>query len=114
MDEWLLPVPPTRFHHTNFFGIPQTIAQNARDDAPDMNRGTENNMTIFTQDQKVMAYEIVPPGQSGFIAPDGSKAKHYEDQFDLYLRHEKKPVWFMKADIDRTTKSQQTLHFMRP
>jgi len=114
MTKWLLAVPPTRFHHTNFFGIPQTTPQNARDDAPDMNRGTENNMTVFMPDKKIMTYEIVPPGQSGFIAPDGTKAKHYADQFELYLRHEKKPVWFRKADIDRNTKSQQTLRFTRP
>ncbi|MCT7655519.1 hypothetical protein MBH78_14330 [Oceanimonas sp. NS1] len=36
-----------------------------------MNRGTENNMTVFAGG-KASAWEVAAPGQSGFIAPDGT------------------------------------------
>ena len=40
-----------------------------------MNRGTENDMILTEGDLCA-----VTPGQSGFIAPDGTKSPHYQDQ----------------------------------
>lgn len=111
-EKWLLPVPATRFRYKNFLGIPQTLANRQRDDMPDMNRGTENNMTIFPKPSKnhhVTGREILPPGQSGFIAPNGQAAAHSHDQYDLYQQLKFKPTWLRKMDIQKNITTIRTL-----
>ncbi|PCI51842.1 MAG: penicillin amidase [Alphaproteobacteria bacterium] len=99
ISRWHLPVPATRFNHVNFMGIPQSLPATMREDMPDMNRGTENNMTVFKKSGPT-GYEVVPPGQSGFIKPDGEKAKHFDDQYLMYQKLQKKQTWLYKQDVD--------------
>lgn len=99
ISRWHLPVPATRFRHVNFMGIPQSLPASMRDDMPAMNRGTENNMTVFTEAGPT-GYEVVPPGQSGFINPKGEKADHFDDQYLMYQKLQKKPTWLYKKDVD--------------
>ncbi len=98
MSKWHLPVPATRFKYVNFLGIPQALPNATRDDMPAMNRGTENNMTVFKQNSPT-GYEVVPPGQSGFIAPNGQKSKHYDDQYLMYQNQQKKQTWLSEKDV---------------
>lgn len=106
ISDWQLPVPSTRFQHKNFLGIPQALPNAQIDDIHDMNRGTQNNMTVFSGGEYPSGYEIVPLGQSGFISPQGEKAQHYEDQAVLFSAHGKKPVWLRAEDINRDTISE--------
>ena len=96
---WHLPVPALRFRHVNFLGIPQALPASIRDDMPAMNRGTQNNMTVFTANGPT-GYEVVPPGQSGFINPKGEKAKHFDDQYLMYQNLQKKRTWLYENDIE--------------
>ncbi len=48
-----------------------------------MNRGTQNDMVRFDEGQ-VSFCAVTPPGQSGLVAPDGTKSPHYADQLGLY------------------------------
>ncbi|NOZ67340.1 MAG: penicillin amidase [Alphaproteobacteria bacterium] len=96
---WQLPVPAVRFRHVNFLGIPQALPASVRDDMPAMNRGTQNNMTVFTANGPT-GYEVVPPGQSGFINPKGEKSKHFDDQYLMYQNLQKKRTWLYKKDIE--------------
>ncbi|MCF8473641.1 MAG: penicillin acylase family protein [Emcibacter sp.] len=112
MSQWHLPVPATRFKHVNFLGIPQALPTYVRDDMPAMNRGTENNMTVFHEDFNAdgpTGYEVVPPGQSGFIAPNGDKAKHYDDQYLMYQNLQKKQTWLSQKDVTDNTARTYTL-----
>jgi len=113
VKKWQLPVPATQFSHINFLGVPQALAASARNDLPAMNRGTENNMTILKSEGSI-GYEIVPPGQSGFINPKGVKAKHFDDQYLMYLNLEKKRTWLYKKDVDAHAERQYTLTIKRP
>ena len=108
MSNWLAPVGIIRYNHKNFRGIPQTLPAQEQDTAIAMNRGTENNMTVFTEDG-VKAWETVPPGQSGFVAPDGTTTTHYNDQTDEYADLDRKRVWFTDAEVDANTVYTQTL-----
>ncbi len=114
IEDWQLPVPATRFNDTNFLGIPQTLPSRERDDMHAMNRGTENNMTVFRDEEFPVGYEIVAPGQSGYLSPQGEASPHYEDQFEMFRTHGKKSTWLSTADIDANLESEITLTYIKP
>ena len=103
--QWRLPVPQRPFLAKNFLGIPQARPEDQLTTPLEQNRGTENNMFVL-KDSGIVGYEAVPPGQSGFIAPDGSKSPHYEDQLDLYLNFGKKRMWFTDGEVAANMKSE--------
>ena len=113
IQDWQLAVPATRLQTKNFLGIPQTAITEQRDDIHDMNRGTENNMTVFSGTDYPTGFEVVPPGQSGFIAPNGIKSPHYADQVELFSSHGKKSVWLSNTDVSENTVSELTLTYER-
>ncbi|MBA4500966.1 penicillin acylase family protein [Marinobacterium sp. 3-1745] len=101
---WKLPVVPMRFFTNNFLGMPQAGSDEEKQTHIAMNRGTENNLVIFNG-RKVESHEVVPPGQSGFIAPDGTPSPHYEDQLKLFENFEYKRTWLMPEQVDANTQS---------
>jgi len=110
MEKWHIPAPSRPFSHKNFLGIPQTNESEAMSARIEQNRGTENDMVVFTEDG-VVGYEVAPPGQSGFIAPDGTKGKHFEDQFKMYEEFGRKRMWFYPEDVDRNQESVTVLKY---
>ena len=107
---WHVPVAQLAFAANNFFGVPQAGADEARKVAVTMNRGTENNMIVFRA-SGIRSVDVVAPGQSGFIAPDGSASPHLRDQLDLYVDYRSTPVWFTPAEVQRDTR--ETLKLRR-
>lgn len=73
-------------------------------------RDTENNLVVFSGKNKVKAYEVVAPGQSGFIAPDGTPSPHYQDQLSLYENFDYKETWLNKKDVKAHTRSTETIN----
>ncbi|WP_211452556.1 penicillin acylase family protein [Collimonas antrihumi] len=110
MQKWLEPVDEHVYLSNNFVGIPQANGNERLKTPVMMNRGTENNLISFTSDG-VRNCEVLPPGQSGFIAPDGAKSKHYEDQLELYKKFECKHTWLEPADVDRHLESKTVLEY---
>ena len=113
---WRTPTVPLTFRAANFFGVPQANAQEAVRTPVYMNRGTENDLIIFGADggTSVKAYDVVAPGQSGFVAPDGTPSPHYADQLPLYTDFGKKPLWHDAKDVQRQTRSTEQLRIQRP
>jgi len=104
-----LPVATRPYSTKNFLGILQA-GKDEQIVAPlEQNRGTENNMVVM-QPGEIVAYEVVPPGQSGFISPRGVKSKHYNDQFDLYNSFGKKRVWFYADDVEKNKASEVVIN----
>ncbi|WP_254262368.1 penicillin acylase family protein [Marinobacterium weihaiense] len=103
-DNWKLPVVPMRFFTNNFLGMPQAGDDEVRDTHIAMNRGTENNLVIFNG-KRVETHEVVAPGQSGFIAPDGTPSPHYEDQLKLFEDFGYKQTWLSPKEVDANTQS---------
>jgi penicillin G amidase len=99
MADWRIPSAPMAFVAENFMQIPQASIEEATKLTPGMNRGTENNMTIF-KDGKPVGWEVTPPGQSGFVAADGTADKHYMDQMDMYAGFGKKRTYLFLEDVD--------------
>ena len=113
VSDWQLAVPATRFKHKNFLGVPQTLASQQRDNIQAMNRGTQNNMTVFGVSKAPIGFEIAAPGQSGYISPQGEMALHYSDQYPLFESHLKKSTWIDLKDIDQNMENETTLQFDR-
>jgi len=56
-------------------------------------------------------WEIAPPGQSGFIAPDGIKSPHYDDQLKMYETFGKKRMWITAEDVEKNKTSEVVLKY---
>jgi penicillin amidase len=80
-------------------GIPMTLPDATPELATFMNRGTENNLVRFGPDG-VTIEDVTPPGQSGFIAPDGTAAPHAADQLALYEGYGRKRQWLTPAEVE--------------
>ncbi|MDR5903394.1 penicillin acylase family protein [Halomonas icarae] len=110
MDAWRSGVAHTIFSHRNFMGVPQAGKDEDIRVHHAMNRGTENNMTVFTS-QEARGYEVAAPGQSGFVAPDGDRSPHYDDQIPLFRELENKPVLLNTATIREDSTRQERLTY---
>ena len=110
--KWQLALYPRKFGYQNFMGIPQNNKGNTASAPSEQNRGTENNMSVFYADH-IEGFEVAPPGQSGFIAPDGTPSPHLNDQMDLYNSFGKKRMWFYPEDVTRQAKSEITLKVIK-
>lgn len=74
------------------------------------NRGTENDMIVFgAQGNEVQAWDVVAPGQSGFVAPDGTAAKHYRDQLEMYKTFGRKPLWLNDKEVNAHKESEEVI-----
>lgn len=112
---WKTPAMPLTFRANNFFGIPQANAKEAWHQAEYQNRGTENDMIVFgmkANKGEVQAWDVVAPGQSGFVSPDGTPAKHYHDQLDLYKTFDRKSLWLSKQDVEAHKESEEILQVL--
>ena len=110
MAAWRLATPPRPYLTDNFLGIPQNTESEAMTAHIEQNRGTENNMVVMNKDA-IVAWEVTPPGQNAFIAPDGTKGPHFDDQFDLYSGFGRKRMWFYPEDVKANTQSEVILSY---
>ena len=110
LDDLRLPVASRPFGTSNFLGIPQA-GKNELMVAPiEQNRGTENNMIVMERD-KIIGWEVTPPGQNAFIDAKGKKSKHYDDQFEMYHEFGKKRMWFYADDVEANKNSETFLAY---
>ncbi len=105
---WRLPLEAHVFDTRNYLGIPQAGADEGIAVGTAMNRGTENDMIRF-RDGRVSFCAVTPPGQSGFVAPDGTKSPHYADQLQLYLDFACRPQAFYREDVEKAAIERTTL-----
>ena len=97
---WLLPLDQHVFDTKNYLAVPQASPDEALAIGTAMNRGTENDMVRFL-DGKVSFCAVTPPGQSGFVAPDGTRSPHYDDQLQLYADFDCRPQAFYRDDVEK-------------
>jgi penicillin amidase len=84
MSKWIVPRGETVFQHPLGIEIGRI---------PLSNRSTYAQVIVFNGG-KVDGYNIIPLGQSGFIAPDKTLDPHFRDQLDLYRNFEYKHMNF--------------------
>src|SRR5690606_21652369 len=107
---WLLEARPKTWDPLSPAEVPWSGADEKFVSKPDQKRGTMNVMYVF-RNGKVSMCDATPPGQSGFVAPDGTPDPHYKDQLQLYTSFDCKQRPVTPAEIDALTVSQQTLTF---
>ena len=75
-----------------------------------MNRGAQNDLVMFSGGTVSMC-TVAPPGQSGFVAPDGRKSPHYDDQMALFKDFGCKSEWLTPAQLDQHLESSKQLNY---
>lgn len=110
MSAWLLPVVQQKFFPTNFVGVPQANPSEVLTLPIQMNRGTENHL-VALKPSGTEGEDVCPPGQSGFVAPDGTASPHYQDQMDLYKNFQLKPMLFDFNEVVNNSGPPQVLYY---
>ena len=110
MDKWRLPSGPVVFTSKNFLGIPQSGVDEEQKLSLAMNRGTENDMIIFSS-RTIEGYEVTPPGQSAFISQNDVKSQHYDDQLQMYADFSKKRMWLYPQDVESNKEFEIVLKY---
>lgn len=93
------------FNNLALFGMP--IGVTSAGSTARMNRGTENHIVRLSDDPR--AENILPPGNDGYVAPDGSTGPHYDDQLSMFENFEYKQLLFADDNVDAATQSTQEL-----
>ena len=107
---WREPVAPHWFLTTSYLGVPSASPSEQLEGPAFMNRGTENNL-VTADLSGLRQWDVVAPGESGFVSPVGTKSQHYSDQFQMYLNFGKHREWYTPTEVDRHTEAQVTLHY---
>jgi len=87
------------FDNLALFGMP--IGVTTAGETALMNRGTENHV-VRLRDPPV-AENVLPPGNDGYVAPDGSTGEHYDDQLSLFAAFEYKRLLFGDDEVRANT-----------
>lgn len=112
MKSWRDRNVPHEFNFRNFLGIPQANPDEFLRLPVYMNRGTENNLVVLLPDT-IRAFDITPPGQSGFIGADGARSAHYDDQLAKFEAFDLKPEVFLRADVEANAESRIAIDVQR-
>lgn len=112
MTSWRDPNVSHEFNFRNFLGVPQANPEEFLRLREYMNRGTENNLEILSSDA-IRAFDITPPGQSGFIGANGSRSAHYDDQLGMFETFDLKPEAFLRADVEASAERRTTIEVKR-
>lgn len=108
VQAWRLAPSPMEWRPYNFRGVPQALAASTQRLPAYMNRGSENNLFVATGDG-IAARDVVPPGQSGFVAPGGVADPHGSDQLSIYADFGYKVVPFTRQEVEAAAVSKITL-----
>jgi penicillin amidase len=108
--KWRTPVVKHAFLTNNFIGAPQAGADELLTLPSFMNRGSQNDKVVLGA-RGVTLCTAAPPGQSGFVAPDGRKSAHYADQMTLFKDFGCKSEALTPAEVDRQAESTRQLSY---
>jgi len=78
-----------------------------------MNRGSENNLVVLSA-EGVHSFDVTPPGQSGFVAPDGTRSPHYDDQLAMFGSFALKPQAFTRSEVEAGAERRMTIQGTHP
>lgn len=112
LDTWALPAAEMVWKPYNFRGVPQASVNKLVKLPAYINRGSENNFFI-ARDGRFEAYDVIPPGQSGFVSKDGAESPHLFDQMKLFSEFKYKLIPFSINNVESTSVSQKTVDIER-
>lgn len=103
---WRTPVRTDELDNMALFGMP--IGVGDAGDMPFLNRGTENHFVRMGAD--VRAENVLPPGNSGYLASDRTTSPHYDDQLAMFLGFEYKDLLFGDSQVTSASVSTRMLN----
>ena len=98
IEGWKIRSEPMQWTPYNFRGVPQARESAIYTLPSYMNRGSENNLFVATG-KGIEAWDVVPPGQSGFQPPSGVTEPHADDQMQLYADFGYKTIPFKRDEV---------------
>jgi len=104
-ESWRREAALHEFDNLALFGMP--IGVTSAGNTALMNRGTENHVVRLSDDPQ--AENILPPGNDGYVAPDGTTGEHYDDQLAMFEDFEYKQLLFADAAIESATTETREL-----
>ncbi len=108
VSAWRLKAAPMQWQPYNFRGVPQAQNSAAVTLPAYMNRGSENNLFVATGDS-IEAWDVIPPGQSGFQTKSGDRDANSINQLEMYASFEYKPVPFDIVQVRELAVSTTTI-----
>ena len=105
---WTVPIARMQFSSKNFLNVPTAPANATIIGAEYMNRGSENHMAVLGRGKDRMCV-VAPPGQSGFVAPDGTRSRHATDQLELFNTFGCREENLNRRAVDAATRSTEVL-----
>ncbi len=96
----------------NFRGVPQALPGVAQELPAYVNRGSGSSLFI-ARGGSIEGYDVIPPGQSGYIGAHEKMSPHYADQMQMFSSFKYKPVPFERADIEKAATSVKQLNYSR-
>lgn len=112
-SQWLTPASVHRFNTNNFLGVPQANQSEQIELPTYMNRGTQNHRVTFSANGDTDMCSVAPPGQSGFVAPDGTRTVHYDDQVELFKNWDCRTEYLDESAVNSHLESEITLEINR-
>ncbi|WP_193570694.1 penicillin acylase family protein [Halorubellus sp. JP-L1] len=103
VSQWRASAQVEPLNNLSLFGVP--IGVGDAGDMPFLNRGTENHFVRCGGDGgsggsgKFRAENVLPPGNSGYVAPDGTRDEHYADQLEDFVDFEYKTLRFYRSEV---------------
>lgn len=105
MSGWQAPLKPHTFETRSLGSFDVNTPEQEKSLPINMQRGTSNHMVSFDEGELEYA-DIISPGQSGHISPNGSLSPHYEDQMSMYGNFELKSGWLNENEMPGLTDSK--------
>ncbi|WP_241434329.1 penicillin acylase family protein [Natronorubrum tibetense] len=105
VSEWRAGVETDGLGNVVLFGMPVGVGDAG--EMPFMNRGTENH--FVRMGEEIRAENVLPPGNSGYLSPDGESGPHYEDQLELFMNFEYKDLLFDESEVAAATVDRTVL-----
>jgi len=112
ISTWKLKAAPMTWKPKNFRGVPQALDAAAVSVDSYLNRGSESNYFV-AKDGNIVGYDVVPPGQSGFVNQAGVPSKHHTDQMEMFTNFELKPVPFTPKQVKELSVSTEIINATR-
>ncbi|WP_435348625.1 penicillin acylase family protein [Haloarchaeobius sp. HRN-SO-5] len=111
VGSWRADAIVDRLDNMALFGMP--IGVGDAGNMPFLNRGTENHFVRLDTDeasQTFTAENVLPPGNSAYVAPDGTQDEHYADQLEEFLDFEYKTLLFTRSQVSKNQESTRSVH----
>ena len=64
---------------------------------------------VVLDEAGIRASDVTPPGQSGFVAPDGTRSAQYDNQLPLFQAFELKPEAFDRSEVEATAQTRRVI-----